>query len=212
MRQYQSILPLRGKPLNVEKKRLDQVLANEEIRTIISALGAGIGNEFNIDKINYHKVIILSDADQDGFHIRCILLTFFFRYMRPLVNAGHVYIGMPPLYKVYKQNGSVEEYAYDDEELQQKIDKVGRGYLIQRYKGLGEMSAEQLWTTTMDPDRRNLTQVTIEDAVAAENMITTLMGDRVDGRKEFLNRNANFNKPDEFINKVRLKKEEGDEE
>ena len=212
VRQYQSILPLRGKPLNVEKKRLDQVLANEEIRTIISALGAGIGNEFNIDKINYHKVIILSDADQDGFHIRCILLTFFFRYMRPLVNAGHVYIGMPPLYKVYKQNGSVEEYAYDDEELQQKIDKVGRGYLIQRYKGLGEMSAEQLWTTTMDPDRRNLTQVTIEDAVAAENMITTLMGDRVDGRKEFLNRNANFNKPDEFINKVRLKKEEGDEE
>ncbi len=212
VRQYQSILPLRGKPLNVEKKRLDQVLANEEIRTIISALGAGIGNEFNIDKINYHKVIILSDADQDGFHIRCILLTFFFRYMRPLVNAGHVYIGMPPLYKVYKQNGSVEEYAYDDEELQQKIDKVGRGYLIQRYKGLGEMSAEQLWTTTMDPDRRNLTQVTIEDAVAAENMITTLMGDRVDGRKEFLNRNANFNKPDEFFNKVRLKKEEGDEE
>ncbi|MDE6274086.1 MAG: DNA topoisomerase IV subunit B, partial [Clostridiales bacterium] len=178
VRQYQSILPLRGKPLNVEKKRLDQVLANEEIRTIISALGAGIGNDFNLEKLNYHKVIILSDADQDGFHIRCILLTFFFRYMRPLVNAGHVYIGMPPLYKVYKQNGSAEEYAYDDKELQEKIDKVGRGYLIQRYKGLGEMSAEQLWRTTMDPARRNLTQVTIEDAVAAENMITTLMGDK----------------------------------
>ncbi len=124
VRQFQSILPLRGKPLNVEKKRLDQVLANEEIRTMISALGAGIGNDFNLDKINYHKVIILSDADQDGFHIRCILLTFFFRYMRPLVNAGHVYIGMPPLYKVYKQNGSVEEYAYDEAELQQKIEKV----------------------------------------------------------------------------------------
>ncbi len=211
VRQYQSILPLRGKPLNVEKKRLDQVLANEEIRTIISALGAGVGNDFNLDKLNYHKVIILSDADQDGFHIRCILLTFFFRYMRPLVNAGHVYIGMPPLYKVYKQNGSVEEYAYDDKELAEKIEKVGRGYLIQRYKGLGEMSAEQLWTTTMDPMRRNLTQVTIEDAAAAEDMITTLMGDRVEGRKEFLNRNANFNKQDSFMDRVKLKKE-GDNE
>ena len=211
VRQYQSILPLRGKPLNVEKKRLDQVLANEEIRTIISALGAGVGNDFNLDKLNYHKVIILSDADQDGFHIRCILLTFFFRYMRPLVNAGHVYIGMPPLYKVYKQNGSTEEYAYDDKELQEKIEKVGRGYLIQRYKGLGEMSAEQLWKTTMDPLRRNLTQVTIEDAAAAEDMITTLMGDRVEGRKEFLNRNANFNKQDAFMDRVKLKKE-GDNE
>lgn len=212
VRQFQSILPLRGKPLNVEKKRLDQVLANEEIRTLISALGAGIGNDFNLDKLNYHKVIILSDADQDGFHIRCILLTFFFRYMRPLVNAGHVYIGMPPLYKVYKQNGGVEEYAYDDKELQEKIDKVGRGYLIQRYKGLGEMSADQLWETTMDPMRRNMTQVTIEDAVAAENMITTLMGDRVEGRRAFLNRNANFNKKDGFIDRVKIKKEGGDEE
>ncbi len=212
MRQFQSILPLRGKPLNVEKKRLDQVLANEEIRTIISALGAGIGNDFNLDKLNYHKVIILSDADQDGFHIRCILLTFFFRYMRPLVSAGHVYIGMPPLYKVYKLNGSVEEYAYDDKELQEKIDKVGRGYLIQRYKGLGEMSADQLWSTTMDPVHRNLTQVTLEDAVAAENMITMLMGDKVEGRKEFLNRNANFNKEDAFMDKVKLKKENSDGE
>ena len=211
VRQYQSILPLRGKPLNVEKKRLDQVLANEEIRTIISALGAGVGNDFNLDKLNYHKVIILSDADQDGFHIRCILLTFFFRYMRPLVNAGHVYIGMPPLYKVYRQNGSAEEYAYDDKELQEKIEKVGRGYLIQRSKGLGEMSAEQLWKTTMDPLRRNLTQVTIEDAAAAEDMITTLMGDRVEGRKEFLNRNANFNKQDAFMDRVKLRKE-GDNE
>ncbi len=212
IRQFQAILPLKGKPLNVEKKRLDQVLANEELRTLISALGAGIGNDFNLDKINYHKVIILSDADQDGFHIRCILLTFFFRYMRPLINAGHVYIGMPPLYKVYKQNGSAEEYAYDDAELQEKIDKVGRGYLIQRYKGLGEMSADQLWTTTMDPMRRNLTQVTIEDAVAAEDMITTLMGDKVEGRKEFLNRNANFNKQDSFMDRVKARKEGGNEE
>ncbi len=212
VRQFQSILPLRGKPLNVEKKRLDQVLANEEIRTIISALGAGIGSDFNLDKLNYHKVIILSDADQDGFHIRCILLTFFFRYMRPLVLAGHVYIGMPPLYKVYRANGSVEEYAYDDNELQAKIEKVGRGYLIQRYKGLGEMSAEQLWTTTLDPARRNLTQVTIEDAAAADEMITTLMGDKVEGRKEFLNRNANFNKADTFMDKIRMKKEGEDGE
>ena len=210
VRQFQSILPLRGKPLNVEKKRIDQVLANEEIRTIISALGAGIGNDFNIEKINYHKVIILSDADQDGFHIRCILLTFFFRYMRELVNAGKVYIGMPPLYKVYKQG--IEEYAYDDNELQEKIEKVGRGYLVQRYKGLGEMSAEQLWKTTMDPERRNLTQVTIEDAVAADNMITTLMGDKVEGRKEFLAQNANFNKEDAFIDRVKLKKEESADE
>ncbi len=212
VRQFQSILPLRGKPLNVEKKRLDQVLQNEEIRTLISALGAGVGNDFNLDKANYHKVIILSDADQDGFHIRCILLTFFFRYMRPLVNAGYVYIGMPPLYKVYKQNGSFEEYAYDDKELQEKIEKAGKGYLIQRYKGLGEMSAEQLWQTTMDPMRRNLTQVTIEDAVAAENMVTTLMGDRVEGRKQFLARYANFNKVDTFMDKVKLKKEGGNAE
>ena len=176
------------------------------------ALGAGLGGDFDLDDLRYHKVIILSDADQDGAHIRAILLTFFFRYMRELVNNGHVYIGMPPLYKVYRPNGSMEEYAYDEEELQQKIEKVGRGYLIQRYKGLGEMSAEQLWSTTMDPMRRNLTQVTIEDAVAAEDMITTLMGDRVEGRKEFLNRNANFNKTDAFMDKVKLKKEAGDEE
>lgn len=212
VRQFQSILPLRGKPLNVEKKRFDQVLANEEIRTLISALGAGVGNDFNLDKINYHKVIILSDADQDGFHIRCILLTFFFRYMQDLVKAGHVYIGMPPLYKVYKQNGSFEEYAYDDTELAKKIEKAGKGYLIQRYKGLGEMSAEQLWQTTMDPSRRNLTQVTIEDLAEAERMVSLLMGDRVEGRKEFLNRNANFNKTDTFMDRVTIKKEGGNEE
>lgn len=212
MRQFQSILPLRGKPLNVEKKRPDQVFQNEEIRTIISALGAGIGVDFNLDKINYHKVIILSDADQDGFHIRCILLTFFFRYMLPLVKAGHVYIGMPPLYKIYKQNGSVEEYAYDDKELAEKIEKVGRGYLIQRYKGLGEMSAEQLWSTTMDPQKRNLIQVTIEDAREADRMISMLMGDQVEGRKDFLARNANFNKTDTFLDKAKIKKEAEDEE
>ncbi len=200
VRQFQSILPLRGKPLNVEKKKLAQILENEEIRTMISAIGAGIDPDFKIDKINYHKVIILSDADQDGMHIRCILLTFFFRYMRPLVEAGHVYIGMPPLYKVYK--GDKVEYAYDDKELNQKIEKIGKGYQLQRYKGLGEMSAEQLWETTMDPATRNLTQVTIEDAVKAERMITTLMGDKVEGRKEFLAKYANFNKRDAFMDKI----------
>ena len=203
IRQFQSILPLRGKPLNVEKKRLDQILANEEIRTIISAIGAGLDPDFKLDKINYHKVIILSDADQDGMHIRCILLTFFFRSMRPLVNAGHVYIGMPPLYKVYK--GDKVEYAYDDKELSEKIAKIGKGYQLQRYKGLGEMSAEQLWETTMNPATRNLTQVTIEDAAKAERMITTLMGDKVEGRKEFLAKYANFNKRDTFMDKIEKK-------
>ena len=215
VRQFQSILPLRGKPLNVEKKKLAQILENEEIRTMISAIGAGIDGiapGFNIDKINYHKVIILSDADQDGMHIRCILLTFFFRYMRPLVNAGHVYIGMPPLYKVYK--GDKVEYAYDDKELNEKIEKIGKGYQLQRYKGLGEMSAEQLWETTMNPATRNLTQVTVEDAAKAEKMITTLMGDKVDGRKEFLAKYANFNKRDTFMDKIYKtnKKESGNGE
>ena len=212
VRQFQSILPLRGKPLNVEKKKLAQILENEEIRTMISAIGAGIDPDFKLDKINYHKVIILSDADQDGMHIRCILLTFFFRYMRPLVNAGHVYIGMPPLYKVYK--GDKVEYAYDDKELNEKIEKIGKGYQLQRYKGLGEMSAEQLWETTMNPATRNLTQVTVEDAAKAEKMITTLMGDKVDGRKEFLAKYANFNKRDTFMDKIEKtgRKENGDGE
>ena len=202
-RRFQAILPLRGKPLNVEKKKMSQILDNEEIRTMISAIGAGIDGiapGFNIDKINYHKVIILSDADQDGMHIRCILLTFFFRYMRPLVNAGHLYIGMPPLYKVSK--GNKVEYAYDDKELNEKIEKIGKGYDLQRYKGLGEMNSEQLWETTMNPATRNLIQVTVEDAAKAERMITTLMGDKVDGRKEFLARYANFNKRDSFMEKI----------
>ena len=181
MRQYQAILPLRGKPLNVEKKKLDQILQNEEIRTIISALGTGIGSEFDLESLKYHKVIILSDADQDGAHIRAILLTFFFRYMRELIKEGHVYVGMPPLYKVHK--GKIEEYAFDDKELQEKIAKVGRGYAIQRYKGLGEMNPSQLWETTLNPETRSLMQVTIEDAAEADKMITVLMGDEVAERK-----------------------------
>lgn len=196
MRQTQAILPLRGKPLNVEKKKLDQILQNEEIRTIISALGTGIGSDFNLEDLKFHKVIILSDADVDGSHIRILLLTFFFRYMRELVNEGHVYIGMPPLYKVYKNN--VEEYAYDDKELAEKIEKVGRGYQIQRYKGLGEMDPSQLWETTMDPAKRNLMRVTIEDAAEADHLITVLMGDEVGERKKYIFDHADFDRVDKF--------------
>ena len=208
-RSYQAVLPLRGKPLNVEKKKLDQILANEEIRSIISALGTGILGEFNIDNLKYNKVIILSDADTDGAHIRAILLTFFYRYMRSLVNEGHVYIGMPPLYKVYKKD--VSEYAYDDNELEEKIKIVGRGYQIQRYKGLGEMNPEQLWETTLDPKRRTLMQVTVEDAASAEKIITTLMGDKVDERKNYIARYANFNKADTFKERANVERRHDDE-
>lgn len=198
MRQYQAILPLRGKILNVEKKKLDVVLQNEEIRTIISALGTGIGRDFNIENLKYDKVIILSDADVDGGHIRILLLTFFYRHMKELVTQGHIYIGMPPLYKVYK--GDVEEYAYDDAELKKKIDKVGRGYQIQRYKGLGEMDPAQLWETTMDPKKRTLMQVSVDDAAEADRLITLLMGSEVGGRKEYIFEHANFNREDSFKN------------
>ncbi len=204
-RQHQAILPLRGKPLNVEKKKLEDVLNNDEFRMIITAIGTGIGNDFNINNLNYHKVIILSDADQDGAHIRAILLTFFFRYMKQLIQEGHVYIGMPPLYKVFKKD--VIEYAYDDNELQKAIDKVGRGYQIQRYKGLGEMNPDQLWDTTMDPKKRVLMQVTIEDAAQAEKLITTLMGDDLEGRKVYIAEHADFNKEDTFMTKVKNKED-----
>ena len=199
-RVFQAILPLKGKPLNAEKKRLDQVLANEEIRTIISALETGIGEDFNIDNLRYRKVIILSDADQDGAHIRAILLTFFFRYMRGLINAGCVYMGLPPLYKVYKKD--VVEYVYSDNELQDAIKRVGKGYQIQRYKGLGEMNPEQLWETTMDPKKRNLIQVSIEDAAEAEKMVSTLMGDNIEARKAYISKHANFNRVDNFVDNI----------
>ena len=195
-RSFQAILPLRGKPLNAEKKRLSQVLANEEIRTIISALGTGIGEDFDLDSLKYHKVIILSDADQDGAHIRAILLTFFFRYMKELVLNGHVYIGMPPLYKIQRKD--IVEYVYSDLELPDAIERVGKGYSIQRYKGLGEMNPEQLWETTMDPNTRTMMRVTVEDAANAELMITTLMGDDIESRKKYISEHANFNKTDNF--------------
>lgn len=195
-RSFQAILPLRGKPLNAEKKRIDQVLANEEIRTIISALGSGIGEDFNVENLNYHKVVILSDADQDGAHIRAILLTFFFRYMKDLINEGHVYIGLPPLYKVAKKDAV--EYVYNDEAMEAAKTKFGRNVTIQRFKGLGEMSAEQLWETTMDPARRTLVRVSIDDAASAEMLVSTLMGDAIDLRKTYIIENANFNKEDNF--------------
>ena len=195
-RRFQAILPLRGKPLNAEKKRLDQVLSNEEFRSLITALGTSIDESFNLNNLKYHKVIILSDADQDGAHIRAILLTFFFRYMKELVTNGHVYIGMPPLYKV--QKGSKVLYAYDDKELAACIKQAGKGYTLQRYKGLGEMNPEQLWATTMDPEQRKLMQVTIEDAALADRRITILMGDKVEPRRDYITEHADFNKPDNF--------------
>ncbi len=195
-RYFQAILPLRGKPLNAEKKRLAQVLANEEIRTIISALGTGIGEDFDITSLKYHKVIILSDADQDGAHIRAILITFFFRYMKELVTNGHLYIGLPPLYKVQKKEKV--EYVYSDAELPGVLEKFGKGYSLQRYKGLGEMNPEQLWQTTMNPKERSLLRVTVDDAANADLMITTLMGDNIEARKLYISEHANFNKEDSF--------------
>lgn len=198
-RSFQAILPLRGKPLNVEKKRLSQILDNEEIRTIISAVGTGIGNDFNIEHLKYNKVIIMADADQDGAHIRAILLTFFYRYMRELINTGHVYVAIAPLYKIYKKN--FEKYVYNEEDYDAIVKEAGSGYNVARFKGLGEMSAEQLWETTMNPAKRVLVKVTIDDAADAEEMISTLMGDNIDARKKYIIANANFNKVDKFENR-----------
>ena len=195
-RRFQAILPLRGKPLNAEKKRIDQVLANEEFRSIITALGTGIGEDFDLSHLKYNRVVILSDADQDGAHIRAILLTFFFRYMRELVTDGHVYIGMPPLYCAKK--GEERIYCFDDRELARATKKLGRGYSVQRYKGLGEMNPEQLWETTMNPNGRKMVQVTIDDLAEAERRVTVLMGDKVEPRREYIQEYANFNHEDDF--------------
>jgi DNA gyrase subunit B len=172
-------------------------LQNEEFRTIISALGAGIGEKFNIDNLKYHKVIILADADQDGAHIRAILLTFFYRYMKQLITDGHVYVGMPPLYKLKKKD--MVEYVYSDAEIDEAISRFGSNYKLSRYKGLGEMNAEELWATTLDPKERSLVQVTIEDAAEAEKMITILMGDNIEARKQYISDNADFNKVDKAM-------------
>ena len=198
-RRFQAILPLRGKPLNLEKRRIEQVLENDECRSIITALGTGIGEDFELKNLKYHKIIILSDADQDGAHIRALLLTFFYRYTKELITGGHVYMGMPPLYKVQKGNNVT--YAYDDEELA-RITKGMKGYTLQRYKGLGEMNPEQLWETTLNPENRSLVQVTIEDAAYVEHLVTLLMGDKVAPRKEYITEHANFNRVDSFEDKI----------
>jgi len=190
-RRFQAILPLRGKIINVEKARLDKILNNEEIRAMITALGTGISNEFDIEKARYHKLIIMTDADVDGAHIRTLLLTFFYRYMRPLIEAGYVYIAQPPLYLVKKNKQ--EHYLYTDKELDKLLGDIGReGIGIQRYKGLGEMNPEQLWETTMNPDSRTVLQVQAEDAMMADEIFTILMGDKVEPRREFIQTNAQY--------------------
>lgn len=191
-RKTQAILPLRGKILNVEKSRLDKILASEEIRNMITAFGCGIGDEFSEEKLRYHKIVIMTDADVDGAHIRTLLLTFMFRYMRPLIEKGYVYIAQPPLYLVKK--GQKGKYAYSEKELNVILEEFGRSTnpSIQRYKGLGEMNADQLWDTTMDPSIRTLLRVTIEDASACDDTFVTLMGDKVEPRKNFIQENAKY--------------------
>ncbi len=190
-RRTQAILPLKGKIMNVEKARLNRILNYNEIKAMITAFGCGIGEDFDINKLRYGKIIIMTDADVDGAHIRTLLLTFFYRYMKPLVERGHIYIAQPPLYKVKK--GKMEEYAYTDKELEKVLNKIKRkGYSLQRYKGLGEMNPVQLWETTMDPEERILLQVSAEDAVAADEIFTTLMGDKVKPRREFIQENAEY--------------------
>ncbi len=187
---FQAILPLRGKVLNVEKARADKVYSNQSLTPIILALGCGIGPEFNIEKLRYGKIIIMADADVDGAHIRILLLTFFFRHMRQLIEEGHVYAAQPPLYKIIK--GKQEQYAFSDEERDEKIKEMGGSAHAERYKGLGEMNPEQLWETTMDPERRTLVRLTIEDAEKCDRMFSLLMGDEVDPRREFIEQNAKY--------------------
>ncbi|MFP4177297.1 MAG: DNA topoisomerase (ATP-hydrolyzing) subunit B [Acholeplasmataceae bacterium] len=186
--EYQAILPLRGKVLNVEKARLDKILSNKEILSLIQALGTGVGDEFSLEKLRYHKIVIMTDADIDGAHIRTLLLTFFFRYMKPLIDLGYVFIAQPPLYKV--QQGKRIQYAYTEEELKRALKEFGPRSSIQRYKGLGEMNPEQLWETTMDPEGRTLLQVSLKDAMDADYVFSMLMGEEVEPRKLFIQENA----------------------
>lgn len=199
-RAFQAILPLRGKVINTEKAKMEDIFKNEEINTMIYTIGAGVGANFELSDVNYDKIIIMTDADTDGAHIQVLLLTFFFRYMRELVEAGKVYIALPPLYKVSKGQGKkqVIEYAWTDDELGGVIAKVGKGYMLQRYKGLGEMNADQLWDTTMNPETRTLIQVSIEDAADADHRVTTLMGDKVEPRREWIEQNVDFTMEDDY--------------
>jgi DNA gyrase subunit B len=188
-RRFQAILPIRGKILNVEKARLDKILANEEIRNIITALGAGVKEEFDITKLRYHKIIVMTDADVDGAHIRTLLLTFLYRELKPLVDAGHVFIAQPPLFMV--KAGKEEVYAFDEKERDEATARMGKKNVqVQRYKGLGEMNPEQLWKTTMDPETRTLLRVTSDDAVEADRIFTILMGEQVEPRRQFIEENA----------------------
>ena len=188
-RRFQAILPIRGKILNVEKARLDRIYANAEIRTMITAFGSGISDEFDLSKLRYNKIVIMTDADVDGADIWTVLLTFFYRYMKPLIEHGHVYIAQPPLYQIRK--GKKSWYTYSDDELTAKLDEVGRdSAVIQRYKGLGEMNPEQLWDTTMNPEGRTMLQVSMEDAEAADELFTILMGDKVEPRRQFIEEHA----------------------
>ena len=190
-RKFQAILAMWGKMLNVEKTRIDKIYNNEKLLPVITAIGAGIGSDFDISKIRYGKIIMMADADVDGAHIRTLLLTFFFRYMRPLLEEGRVYAAQPPLYKIVKKGLKEDIYCYSDDELQAKLDEVGRdNTTVQRYKGLGEMNPEQLWETTMDPERRTLVKIELEDAARADQIFTILMGDDVSPRREFIEQNA----------------------
>lgn len=193
-RRFQAVLPLRGKVINTEKAKLADIFKNEEINTIIHAIGSGVGADFNVEDANYDKIIIMTDADTDGAHIQVLLLTFFYRYMKPLVEAGKVYIALPPLYKVSKGTGKNEkiEYSWSDDDLQDAIKKIGKGYTLQRYKGLGEMNADQLWDTTMNPETRTLIRVKIDDIARAERRVTTLMGDKVEPRRKWIESNVAF--------------------
>ena len=193
-RKFQAILPLRGKVLNTEKAKLQDIVKNEEINTMIYTIGAGVGTDFDIESSNYDKVIIMTDADTDGAHIQILLLTFFYKYMRPMIDAGKIYIALPPLYRLQKKQGKQmrTEYAWTDEELALRTKTFGKGYALQRYKGLGEMNAEQLWETTMDPEKRTLVRVRIDDAALAEKRVTTLMGDKVEPRRKWIESNVHF--------------------
>ena len=195
-RKYQAILPLRGKVVNAEKAKIEDIYKNEELSTIVNILGAGMGSEFDISNLKYDKVVIMTDADTDGSHIQILLLTFFYRYMRPLIEEGHVYIAQPPLYKVATNDNKEIHYAWTDEELNKITKKMKKKYFIQRYKGLGEMDATQLWETTMDPKRRQLIRLKIDDIVSAERDVTTLMGDDVAKRRDWIENNIDFEKVD----------------
>ena len=193
-RKFQAILPLRGKVINTEKASISDILKNEEINTIIYTIGAGVGSDFKIEDCNYDKIVIMTDADTDGAHIQVLLLTFFYRYMKPLIEAGKVYLALPPLYKISKGTGKkqVVEYAWTEKELEEKPKLVGKGYLLQRYKGLGEMNADQLWDTTMNPDTRTLIRVVIDDKAQAERRVSTLMGNKVEPRRKWIERHVEF--------------------